>query len=232
MRPAMVRRANAECRGREAEKPPVRSRLSRPATADHGGVVFAGRRVMLRGMKLAATYGALMAIANAILLLVLFFAGLHDNAERLSTAQWVGVVGGVAISVTGLALTMREKRAQYPAEEEWGYGSALGGGVLAGVVASFLGMVTAALYFGLINPGFSDVVWQAQSAAMEAKGVSAAQIEKIEPMVRKWISPVALTIIQGISGVIWSVVLALVVAIFFRRRPAATGGADAPPPLG
>jgi hypothetical protein len=127
---------------------------------------------------------------------------------------------------------MRDKRAQFPAEEDWGYGSAVGIGVLTGLFGSLFGLVTTYLYFGIINPGFSDLIFQAQAAAMAEKGMSAAQIEKIEPMIRKWLSPVAMTLLQGFMGFIWSTLLSLLIAIFFRRRAPAPGGMAAPPPLG
>jgi hypothetical protein len=170
-------------------------------------------------VKLSLIYGAAMAIAGAALTLLLYLTGLHDSVERLSLAQWIGTAGGVAIGVTCLALSMRDKRARHPADAEWGYGSALGVGTLTGLWGSLFGMVTAYVYFGVINPGFSEVVYQAQVAGMEAKGVSAAQIEKLEPMLRKWMSPLVMTLIQGAMGFIWSFLLALIVAIFFRRRP-------------
>lgn len=182
-------------------------------------------------MKTSLTYGAAMAIAGAVLTLLLYLAGLHDAVEQLKTAQWAGTVGGIAIGVTCLALAMREKRALHPADSDWGYGAALGAGVLTGLWGSLLGMVTAYVYFGIVNPGFSDVILQSQVAAMEAKGVSAAQLERIEPMIRKWLSPVALTLTQGAMGFVWSFLLALIVAGFFRKRPAASDSAPVPPEL-
>ena len=173
-----------------------------------------------------------MAIAGAMLTLLLFFAGFHDSVENMKPAQWLGGVGGVAIGATCLALAMREKRAQFPADADWGYGSALGSGVLTAVFASLFGLVTGYVYFAILNPGFSDVLYQAQASAMEAKGVPASQIEKIEPLLRKWMSPIALTITQFVMGFVWSVVLSLITAIFFRKRPPTADGTATPPMAG
>ncbi len=185
-----------------------------------------------RRMKTSLTYAAAMAIAGAVLTLLLFFAGFHDSVEKLKLAQWVGMGGGLAIGVVCLALAMRDRRAAYPADRDWGYGPALGTGVLTGLFASLFGLITAYVYFTILNPGFSEVVFQAQALAMEEKGMSAAQIEKIEPILRKWMSPVAMTILQGLSGFVWSTVLSLIVAIFLRRRIEIGGGGEAPPMMG
>lgn len=180
-------------------------------------------------MKTSLTYGAVMAIAGAVLTLLLFFAGFHDSGEKMKLAQWIGGLGGVAIGVTCLTLAIREKRALFPVDADWGYGAALGGGVLTGLWASLFGLVTAYVYFAILNPGFSDVIYQTQVTAMEARGMTAAQIERAEPMMRKWMSPIVMTIMQGFMGFIWSVLLSLLVAIFLRKRPA-TGAADEVPP--
>jgi hypothetical protein len=186
---------------------------------------------MFNRMKLGLIYGAAMSIAGALFLLLLFFAGFHDSAEKMQSAQWLGLGGGVTISVICLALAMREKRAQFSPEEDWTYGSALGAGVLAGLFGSLFGMITSYCYFGIINPGFSDLVVQAQIAGMESYGMPAAQVEKSEPMLRKMASPVVMTLSNGFGGVVFSTLLSLVVAIFFRHRPVAVGGPEAPPPL-
>ncbi len=171
-------------------------------------------------MNVPLFFGSAMAFAGAVLTLLMFFAGLHDDVEKLKTAQWVGTIGGVAIGVTTLALAMKEKRRTFTTEEDWGYGNALGVGVLSGLVGALFGAVFAYLYFGVINPGLSDLMVQAQIAGMEQAGVPAGQIEKTEPMMRKWMSPPAMTVFQAIFGFIWSTVLSLIIAIFYRKRPA------------
>lgn len=183
-------------------------------------------------MKTSLTYGAAMAIAGAVLTLVLYLAGFHDSVEKMKPAQWVGSIGGIAIGISCLTLAMRDKRANHPVDSDWGYGSALGAGVLTALFGSLFGTVTAYVYFALLNPGFSDVVFQAQVAAMESKGMTAAQIEKIEPMLRKWMSPLAMTLMQGFMGFIWSLLLSLVLAIFVRKRPAPAGSGEIPPLVG
>ncbi len=180
-------------------------------------------------MNTSLMYGAAMAAGGFALNLLLYVAGFHDNPEKLSVAQWGGSIGGLAIGIACLALAMKEKRARSNPENDWGYGSALGAGLLVSVVGGLLGSVGGWVYFAVINPGFSDVVLQAQLAAMEAKGMSSAQVAQAEPMVKKFTSPGVMTAFQGFFGMLWSALLSLVVAIFFRRR--AEPSPFAPPPL-
>lgn len=85
-----------------------------------------------------------------------------------------------------------------------------------------------AIYFAFINPAMCDVILQIQLDAMEAKGVPAAQVERAEPMMRKWMSPPMMTVMQAVTGFMMSTVLAAIVAIFFKRRDAVA--VDVPPP--
>ncbi len=182
-------------------------------------------------MKTPLIYGFAMALAGALLTFVMFFAGFHDSAEKMQSgfAQTVNVIVPLAIAITCLALAMREKRAAQPADKDWGYGAALGTGVLTALFGSLIGIVTAYAYFAFINPHMGDVIYQVQVAKMEAKGASADQIERAEPMMRKMMTPVIMTVFQCVIGFIWGVVLALIVAIFFKNRPAAVLGTEPPP---
>ncbi|MDO8540228.1 MAG: DUF4199 domain-containing protein [Opitutaceae bacterium] len=182
-------------------------------------------------MKTPLTYGFLMALGGALLTLVLFFAGFHDSPEKMKTAQGIGIVVGLAITITCLSLAMREKRANLPPDADWGYGSAFGVGVLTAIVSAAFGTLFAYLYFGVINPGFSDMILQVQLEKMEGARMSAAQIERAEPMLRKWVSPIALTITQCIMAVIGGAILSLIVAIFHRRPPVPPIPVSAPTPV-
>jgi hypothetical protein len=174
-------------------------------------------------MKTTLTYGFLMALGGAALTLIMFFAGFHDSAEKMQQGQWVESVVSTLIAVTFLVLAIREKRSSYPVDHDWGYSAALGTGVMTGLFAGVFATVFGHVYFSYIHPGMSDVLYEMQVAGMEAKGLSATQIEQVEPMMRKWISPVMLTVFRGFFGFVWTVVLSAIIAIFLRRR--ATGDA-------
>ena len=180
-------------------------------------------------MKIALKYGAFSALASAAFTLAMYFAGFHESAEKMKSSQLIGFLGGFGIAITLLALAMKEARANAPLDRDWGYGNAFGTGVLTAVFSSLFGAVFGYCYLAFINPAFSDVVMQGQIAAMEAKGMSAAQLEKAEPMMRKWMSPPVMTVIQVISGFIMSTCLSAIIAIFFRKRVEPAG--LVPPPV-
>lgn len=73
-----------------------------------------------------------MAVAAALLTLILFFTGFHDDVEGIESGlgKILSGVGSLAISIAFLALAMRDKRANTPIDASWGYGSALWTGVL------------------------------------------------------------------------------------------------------
>jgi hypothetical protein len=143
-------------------------------------------------MKTSITYGFIMTLCGAFVGLALYFTGFHADVDKLKTAQNISIVIGIIISVCCILLGMREKRANTPADKSWGYGSALGTGVMIGLFGAVFGAVYNYVYFAYIDPNFREVVLQAQIAALEAKNLSAAQIEQAEPYIRPWLSPVAM----------------------------------------
>jgi ABC-type antimicrobial peptide transport system permease subunit len=93
----------------------------------------------------------------------------------------------------------------------------LGAGVLISLVASVLSAIFTYCYHAFINPGFSDVLIQDALAKMEAKGVSGAQLDKIESFDRILFSPPAMAAIALIFGFIFGVIISLIVAAFVKR---------------
>lgn len=185
-------------------------------------------------MKIPLMYGVAIAVGGALLNLAMFFAGVHDNPERIQSGivQTISVVVPLAIAITCISLAMRDKRAITPPEANWSYGSALGTGTLVALFASLFGAVASYVYYAFINPNVSDIIYQAQVATMTAKGMTPDQIERAGGVMRKMLSPAVMTIFQTVMGFAWNFILSLIIAIFFRQRR--NDGAEAtlvPPPL-
>ena len=171
-------------------------------------------------MKNYLIYGFAMAMAGALLTLIMFFAGFHSDAEKMQSglAQAIGYVGPTAIAFTVIVLGTRARREEVPETEPFGYAQALGAGVMIGLFAALFNVVFSYLYFAVINPNFSDVAHQAQVAAMEAKGLTAAQIEGADAIMQRMMSPAILTAFGALFGFIWAVLVSLVTAAFLKRK--------------
>jgi hypothetical protein len=182
-------------------------------------------------MKTPLIYGAAMAIGGALLTLILFFAGFHDSAEKMGSgiAQSLGMVGGLLIAVVCLVLAMRDKRANTSPDLPWGYGSALGTGVLTGLFSALFGAIFTYIYFAFLNPGVTNIMYEVELAKMEARGTPPEQIDAAEGMMRFMFSPGMATLVQTIVGIVVIVILSLIIAIFYKNRPAALQ--TEPPPL-
>jgi hypothetical protein len=180
-------------------------------------------------MNTPLKYGAIMAVAGFLLNLTLYLVGLHDTAEKFATSQWIQGVGGTIITVAILALAMREKRAQTRPDANWGYGSALGTGVLVTLVAAILGAVGTYVYAAFINTEFGEVNLQFQVMKWEQAGKSASEIEAGEKMTRGFMTPVIMSLFGAVFGFLFCTVLSLIVAIFFRKRTVTTEAEPLPP---
>jgi hypothetical protein len=182
-------------------------------------------------MNPPVVYGIVMAVASAFLTLVLYFLGLHSDAAKMTQAQWVGGLGAFVINVVCVVLGIRAQRAETPAGKNFGYGRALGVGVLISVVAGLIGIGTSWFYFGTINPGFRDLLVQAQLDKMAAAGLSSDQLDRAEKGIRFFMQPVIMGVVTFINAVVWGTLISLVAAGFLKRRPGGAPLAE-PPPVG
>src|SRR5204863_1682654 len=113
-------------------------------------------------MKTYLIYGAAMAIAGAMLVMLLYLLGLHSDPAKLTMAQIVGGCGGLAIGAVCITLGTKARREGVPPSEEFGYGRALLAGFMISLFASVFGIVTVFVYANYVNPEFADVIVQAQ----------------------------------------------------------------------
>jgi hypothetical protein len=175
-------------------------------------------------MKTYLTYGAAMAGGGFVLVLVLYILGFHSDPAKLSISQWIQSCVGLAIGITCIVLGTKARRAQVPAAEEFGYGSALGAGVLITLFAALIGLVTTFLYGGVINPHFTDVIMQAQAEKLEAQGLSADKIEQIQKMSGAFMKLPMQMVFGFFGGMFFGTIISLISAAFLKRE-----ASEAPP---
>lgn len=168
-------------------------------------------------MKTYLTYGFAAAFANLLLAVLLFFVGLHSDPAKLGTAQMIGFVGSVLIYAVLITLGTKARRADTPASEPFGYGRALGAGVMIALFAAVFGAIGHWLYMTVINPGFVDTMMQAQVAQWEAMGMSGEQIENAESITRKFMHPAVQAGFALVFSFIFGTVVALVTSAFLKR---------------
>ena len=168
-------------------------------------------------MKTYLIYGLGAAFASLLLAVLLFFLGFHSAPEKLSLAQTIGTVGGLAISIVFITLGTKARRAEVPPTEPFGYGRAFGAGFMIALFAALFGAVGHWIYMSLINPGFTDVLLQAQVASWEEMGMNSAQIENAEAFTRKFMHPAVQAGMAFVFGTIFGTVVALVTSAFLKR---------------
>ena len=173
-------------------------------------------------MKTCGLYGFISALGSAFITLILFFLGFHSDASKLGAAGWIGGLAGLAITVTCLALGIKARRSEVPGAEAFGYGKALGAGVLISLVSSVISALFGYLYWAVINPGIADIVVQSQISKMEASGVSGDRLDKAEAMTRTMASPLPQAAIALVIGMVIGVILSLIIAAILKKPEAET----------
>ncbi|MBS0662551.1 MAG: DUF4199 domain-containing protein [Verrucomicrobia bacterium] len=168
-------------------------------------------------MKTYTLYGFFMALAGMVLTLVLYFLGFHSDPAKFSTAQIIGSVGGLAFGITFIVLGTQARRAEWPVAEDFSYGNAFAAGFLITLAAAVIGIFTNFLYFQVINPGISEIIVQAQLDKLEAKGLSAAQMERAEKSIRFFLKPGMTAAFGFIGGLFWGTIISLITAAFLKR---------------
>ncbi|HVW20025.1 MAG TPA: DUF4199 family protein [Opitutaceae bacterium] len=172
-------------------------------------------------MKTYATYGFYIALAGLAVSLLLFVTGMHSDPARVTAAGWIAMGSHWAFGIAFIALAVRARRDAADPAGEFSYGEALWAGSATALWTALFDLGTVPLYLGLINPGFTDVLAEAQRTAMEAKGIPAERIEQMERMQHLFMNPVAGALTAALGAAVGGTLVALVVAALLRRPAAA-----------
>lgn len=170
-------------------------------------------------MKLPLTYGLGISIAGAILMFALYFLGFHNDPSKFQQGQIIGSVGGFIITVVGLVLGLRAIREARP-DRSLSYGAAVGNGALIGLFAGIFGAIVYLLYGKVINPEFHELIYQVQVDKLAEQGMSQDQIDSAAGMMRFFTGPIWMAVMSFVMSVLFTTILALIVAIFVKRPPA------------
>lgn len=172
-------------------------------------------------MKIAFKYGAVLAVIGIVVSMVSYLLGLHNDPEKLKTANTVTQVVLFVISVAGTLLAMRAVRAASP-DGSMSYGRAVGIGTL---VSTFSGLISAPylLIYGLvINPEYHELIYQQTISEM-----TQAQADAAGEMMRFFTGPIWTSAMVLVMSPIMGALLSLILALFVRRAPPAATAAPA-----
>lgn len=172
-------------------------------------------------MNTAFFYGLVLALANIVLSLVSYFLGFQT--DRIAQEPWIGLLGFV-VMVAILWFGIRAMREEAK-DGSLSYGRGVGGGTLVSLYSGLIGMVYTFIHFTFINPSYIDYRIDATRPKWIKLGLNDAQMETSEKALRFIYAPVPLSILSLLITIFFGVVIALVVAAFLKRAPAAT-----PPP--
>lgn len=168
-------------------------------------------------MKTTLKYGIGIAAANFVLGLIFFFLGFHSDVEKISTGKTIGSIATLLIIIGGIVMAIKARREQFPIEEDFGYGRALGAGVLTALWTAITGAVLSVIYATAINPGLQDVILESEIAKMEEKGIPADAIQQAEGIIAFMTSPAMMGVSNFIFGLFTGVVISLIAAACLKR---------------
>lgn len=168
-------------------------------------------------MKTYLTYGAMIAAANALLMLLLFLLGFH-SAEKFLLGMILQFCAGMIILVIGLVRGMRAKRAEN-GPLGLPYGKALVTGIMITVFSTVIGVVFNVVYTKLINTGYEAAAVEWTVGMLEKAGADSVKIDEVREQAAAG-QTVTRNIINGlIGGMVFGTLVSLIVAAFVKRPP-------------
>jgi hypothetical protein len=89
---------------------------------------------------------------------------------------------------------------------------------MTGLFSVLFGAIFAYIYYSTLNPEVTNIMYEMEIAKMEAKGAPPEQIDAAKGMMGFMFTPAMATLMQSVVGFLATVVLSLIIAIFYKRR--------------
>ncbi len=168
-------------------------------------------------MKTSLPYAFGMSLGGALIVLLCYLLGYHNDATRIQSAQTISMIAGTLVMIVTLVLGMRTARSESPTQS-LSYGRAVGIGTL---ICTFSGVMSAAFtytYGKFINPEFHQLIYEFQLAKMSEQ-MTASQIDQVAPMMRMTTGPGFTAGAQLLFSPVFGAIASVIVGLFMKRAP-------------
>ena len=157
--------------------------------------------------KIATKYGLILGVLSFVLFIVIAMTGMKQG--------WMTSAISIALLVVLIVLAHGEFKKTH--EGMMTYPQGLGSGTLVAIVATVLSTVLVFVYVKFINTGYSAAALKAQQTALEAQGMSGAQLDQALRMTSAMLTPVGIVITSLVAGVIMGFIVSVIVSVFTRK---------------
>lgn len=169
-------------------------------------------------MKNYLLYGCGISVASALVTLVLYSQGYHNDPDKFQTGQNVASTFGYLILIVGLFFGMRAVR-NASRDGSMSYGRGVGTGTLIALFSGIISAVFVYIYGTAINPEYHDLILEIQTQNLEESGLPQAQYDQAVSILNIVTGPFFAALIVFFMAPLLGVIFSLIVAIFVKRKP-------------
>lgn len=162
-------------------------------------------------MRPEIKYGVITGISVCLWVLLEFALGFHTT--RLEFGKYSGYVASL-IPIILLVLLLQEKAKKQPLT----WLTALRSGILVSVIAAAIITTFFFFYNHYINPGWLNLVFEAQKQELVTQGASEESIVSLQEQFAFYSSDLYQIIGGFFSTILMGIILTLIITFFIRRR--------------
>jgi hypothetical protein len=167
---------------------------------------------------LALKFGLILALSNIAITMVFYLINPNSADGKWSLSGVIQLLLSVVLAIYILFAAGKMRR-----DQDFGgiisYGQSLGFMLITAIPAALIISFFTYLFFTYINPELVQKIWDAQAEELAKSGKSDEEIEMQLSMVRKFSSPMMMTIFGGLGTMFQMLIYALIASIFVKKDP-------------
>lgn len=162
--------------------------------------------------RIALKYGVILGVITFLVFLGTVLTGSQQG--------WPVRVIGLALIVVLMVLAHQEFKKTHGGMMSYGQG--LGCGTLLSVWAAVVKCIPTYIYVTYINTGYLAAAMRIQQQALQQRGITGAQAQQAMAITSPMLTPVGITVMALVGGVIGGFIIALIVSIFTQKGDGAS----------
>lgn len=171
--------------------------------------------------KTAYTYGLYLGILSTLFAIIMYAMGMYDISGQGST-RWVSSLVSFALTVGVVIFAYNAFKKSGDGFMSFGEGFKLS--FITIIISTLVGLVWLAVYMFVLEPGYQEVILNAQIEQMEKQGMEGDAMEMAMSWTEKMTSPLFMTLWTIVGAAFMGAIISLLMAAFLqKKRPIGVG---------
>lgn len=165
--------------------------------------------------KTGLNFGLYLGLASIALSIIMYVSGMYDLSGQAGN-RWIANVLSFGITITFVILAYNAFKKNGDGFMTFGEGFKLSFTTI--IISALVGLIWLAVYMFVLEPGYQEVILDAQVAQMEERGFEGDAVDMALTWTERMTSPLFMLLWTVVTSAIFGLIVSLLMSAFFQKK--------------